>query len=602
MTISLSAVAQQRWWGNYSAESAQTYMGMNVADTYTCGIQLSKGRAVLNGASIHGVRFYLRDKTNISDVKVWLSTNRPASADAANVKVVDVPQAQLVDIVNDNKMMEVTLPEAVAMPDGLLYVGYAFKVGAASKDADKNPVVCVSNEGGSGAFWIRTAKSLPSWNDLTTRHGALAMQLLISNPTLPAQAVSVSDFTRQVALSGQTAQAQVSIASEGLQEVKSVDYVTTVNGQSQTEQHYDLPASLWATGSYAVLPVTLNVPAATGIYDCSVQITKVNGAANTSATATATSPLISVSQTGHRRTVVEEFTGTWCTNCPRGIVGMANMAKQFGDDFIGIAVHANNGKILDPMYLGAYSPLIPASVPGCTMDRALTCDPYLGIDRSDYHYHADKAFQLMQSQPTEADITLQAAWENDEKTSLKLTAQTTFYMNSDRADYALAFVMTEDGMKGTTKEWWQVNGESGKNTFPDDDMAIFRNGTDPVTDIAYDHVPVAAVEVVNGVAGSIQQPLVAGAQQAYSTTLDLSANVVIQDKSQLTANVLLLSTATGQIVNAAKVKVGGADTGVQTIETLVQAKGKWYTLDGRCVESPTTKGIYIYNGKKITIK
>ena len=38
-----------------------------------------------------------------------------------------------------------------------------------------------------------------------------------------------------------------------------------------------------------------------------------------------------------RRSVVEEFTGTWCGHCPRGIVGMERLSEDFGDRFIGIA-------------------------------------------------------------------------------------------------------------------------------------------------------------------------------------------------------------------------------------------------------------------------
>ena len=52
-----------------------------------------------------------------------------------------------------------------------------------------------------------------------------------------------------------------------------------------------------------------------------------------------------------RHSVVEEFTGTWCGNCPRGIVGMQRLEEDFGDRFIGIAIHTGTG---EPMVIPSY--------------------------------------------------------------------------------------------------------------------------------------------------------------------------------------------------------------------------------------------------------
>ena len=593
-------MAQQRWWGYYTDSDSPAYMGVENAETYTCGVQLSASRTILNGATIHGVRFYLRDKTNVSEVKVWLSTTRPASADAANIQVVEVPQSQLVDLEHDQKMLEVTLPQTYVLQSGTVQVGYAFKMSSAKTAADKQPVVCSGGSMSSGAFWIRTSKSLLSWNDMGARHGALALQVLVSNDALPQQAVSVSAPDRMVGVAGTQVTTTVPVTSAGLQSVNAIDYVVTVDGQAQAEQHCQLPTPIYAPGNTASLPIAFTMPASTGIGQYSVRVTKVNGVVPAQQSAAVSAPLLTVTRLGHHRSVVEEFTGTWCTNCPRGIVGMQNLARQFGDDFIGIAVHTNNGSVRDPMYLGDYSSLIPQTVPNCTMDRILECDPYLGIDRSNYHYHADKAFQLVLSQPVEADLSVEAAWTDDTETQLQLTAATTFYVDAPTADYALAFVLTEDGQSGTTQEWWQVNGESGKSTFPDADMAVFREAADPVTDLVYNHVPIATQGIQRGLDGSIQQPLLSGQTQSYSVTFDLSTNQHLQDKNHLTAIVMLLSQTTGRIVNAAKTRVV-TSTGVESVVAVPASSDRYYTLDGRVVKAPAGKGLYINNGKKIII-
>ena len=43
-----------------------------------------------------------------------------------------------------------------------------------------------------------------------------------------------------------------------------------------------------------------------------------------------------------RNVVVEEFTGTGCGWCPRGLVGMEKLRQTFGDRFIGIGIHQYN--------------------------------------------------------------------------------------------------------------------------------------------------------------------------------------------------------------------------------------------------------------------
>ena len=607
--LPLTTQAQaQRWWGYYTDASTPHYMGTQTAETYTCCAQFSASRSILSGATVHGVRFALRDKTNVSDVQVFLSSSRPNSADQADILSVSVSQDQLADLDHDGKMTEVTLPESYAMPaSGSIYVGFAYKLSSAKSAADKEPIVCAGQgNGGSGTFWIRSSKSLLSWNDMGSRYGALALQLLVSNPSLPAQSVKVSALERPVMLAGQTGSVIVRLASEGLNPVSSIDYVLTVGDQPQSEQHYVLPEALYAPDSETDIDVPVTAPSAASIYDYTVQVTKVNGAANSSELNSQRSPLLSISQLGHRRTVVEEYTGTWCTNCPRGIVGMENLADEFGDDFIGIAVHTNNGATRDPMYLSAYSPLIPSGVPRCQMDRLLWCDPYMGL-RSDYHYHADEAFRLLRSQPSEADLQLTAVWSDAAQTKLLLTAATTFHLSTDRNTYALAFVITEDGMSGTTKEWWQVNGESGRNTFPDDDMERFRNAPDPVTDISYNHVAIAAQDVVFGTAGSITVPIADSQQQTYNTTFNLSTNTLLQDKTQLTAVALLIDRTTGMVVNAAKAEVSG-EASVESVVSATQQTERWYTLDGRQLSnskssnSQIPKGLYIHGNKKVIIK
>ena len=592
-----TAMAQtQRWWGIYTDSATPTPMGMETAETYNCAVLCSATRTILNGATVHGVRFYLRDKSLVSGVKVWLSTNRPSSADQANIQVVDVPQEQLADLDNDHRMVEVSLPSPYAISSNI-YVGYSFTVSSAATASGKQPVISSGRgNGATGSFYLRTSKTLPSWNDVSSQYGALALQLLVSNPSLAVNAVQPQALGRMVSVAGSNAETEVTLSSSGLAEVRSIDYVVTVGSEVLAETHYDLPASIWGPGNTATIPINFTAPTQASRQTYAVAVTKVNGAANEAPRSQASNQLITVDRLATRRSVVEEYTGTWCTNCPRGTVGMENLSRDFGDRFVGIAVHSN-----DPMALSAYQPLVPSGIPRCSMDRTVQCDPYMGLV-SDYHYHAGEAFQLLLSQPSEADVTLTACWADADQTAISYQALTTFYMNADQADYALAFILTADGLRGTTSDWHQVNGESGRNTYPDEDMARFRNAPDPVVDIEYNHVAVAIEGITTGMAGSIASPIVSGQAQAFSRTYSLLGNRLIQDKSRLQANVLLLNTTTGQVVNAAKCAIAAYDpAAVPSVAIVSQPTERWATLSGQRIAAPTRPGLYIHNGRKIII-
>jgi thiol-disulfide isomerase/thioredoxin len=61
---------------------------------------------------------------------------------------------------------------------------------------------------------------------------------------------------------------------------------------------------------------------------------------------------------------MEEYTGTWCGWCPRGIVGLQLVNETYGDRVQTIAVHYD-----DPMETSVYYSLLPGSFPNATVNR-----------------------------------------------------------------------------------------------------------------------------------------------------------------------------------------------------------------------------------------
>ena len=314
-----------------------------------------------------------------------------------------------------------------------------------------------------------------------------------------------------------------------------------------------------------------------------------------------------------RRSVVEEFTGTWCGNCPRGIVGMQRLSEDFADRFIGIAVHTGSGEpMLIPTYPDVQNDVIPGSgAPCCIIDRVrYKFDPYSGSGQNGlFHYGIDRDFSAALSQPTEAKVELAAQWDDEFQFDVRYVVTTTFNIDSPTAPYRLMLVLTEDGLTGTTDDWRQVNyfsldyDPSAGLSYEDDDMQFWREAPYYATGITYNHVAVNTQGIRTGIQGSITAPITAYEPQTYTatlTTLASHARKIIQDKSRLHAIAILINSETGEVVNAAKsdVRPYGTDGIRDRRQPEPAATGKAYDLQGRPLGARPQPGLYVRDGRK----
>mgnify|MGYP002622887243 CR=1 FL=1 len=547
VTVRCANVPDQAWWGNYADGSTLKSVGASTKDTYDCAALYRASRTELKGATIHGVRFYLNDKTNLSDVKVWLSTARPASADKADIVCVSVDQSQLKDYVHDGAMMEVQLPSAYAVENDV-YVGYSFKVNTLATDYDKNPVLYCSAKMADG-FWLHVGKG--QWTNYTSWYGNLTTQLLISNPNLKTNSVSVNNLTKAVGVKSQQGTVMATGMTDGLAGVASIDYIVSIGGTPQPERHYTLPQQVTAYGASFTFPVEFTAPATSGTYSYDLQITKVNGQPNLAEITKATATMLTLDRTATRRSVMEEYTGTWCGWCPRGMVGMTNLERDFGDRFIGIAMHN-----ADPMEQSIFSSLMTGRFPSCRIDRTVECEPYLGTARGTT-YASDIDFRRALETPTEADLSLFATWSDDNCTEINLSPSVTFLYSTNNASYSLTYFIVADGLTGTGSKWNQVNFLPGSQ-YTDADLGFFRNAANPIEGLVYNHVAIAGQSVTQGDASAFGSSIVSGKEITTTTTIPLSTsvqNLIAGNQDNLRGIVLLLDTETGKVVNAAQAPV-----------------------------------------------
>ena len=529
------------WWNYPPAKGKVDYVKIHAPGTTYAGVFVpdSLGEAVLDS-----VRIYCKDPATMTNVRVWVSSSL-ASITADNI-VATLPTVKA----GENT---VKLATPYAIPFEGVYVGYVFDNNAAD-GYTYSPRLKRTTEGGYYIFNETYTKNYWQSNMTTVGLGNLGFKLHLNVPrrTPDNVIVSVAPADPATAKVGASASTAVTVRNRGSNTVSKLSLALEVNGR-QTVRNYTLSPALakWAS---TTLNLTLPVQTEAGSYNITGTVDKVNGRANTATgnrNAFAFGQVL-VEQSQPRTVVFEEFTGTWCGWCPRGAVAMNKLEESCGDDYVGIAVHSG-----DPMYTADYYDLLAAFnpiYPTATVNRILKdVDPYLAYQTTaPAKFDGMTLFREGQQQPTEGTVKLEARWDSPAKNVLTVNTQTTIAVNYTDAPYALAFVLTEDGMSGEGQDWMQCNYMAGMSaTYPDPDLAAYtaKNAPDYVT-TTYNHVAVAAWEPYNGIENSVSGTVKAGEVMNYTAKLDITGNTLIQSRHRLKVIALLLNRRNHTIVNA----------------------------------------------------
>lgn len=596
---------QTMWWGYYDG-GATGGVGVSAADTYYVASHFPASNSLVNGSTIHALQIRFNSITNITNVSVWISKTLPGTVADATYSM-SVPSRKLTSLFK-NGVVELPLGKPYKV-DGDVYVGYTFTVSKATTDEDKYPVVtakyCDENEG----LYLKTASAVPSWmGPVGSDYGALALRMQISSSNFLSDGIELLSVGDGIGLLSDTEGVPVTIQVNnlGTNGVSSIGYVVTLDGEERPEQTLDMGGTVPIIGKAWTTEINVLPAKKTGYSDLKVRLTKVNGIENPVENTEATGSFITIAESPEHKVAVEEFTGTWCGWCPRGLVAMNRFEERFGDKFVGIAVHYD-----DKMQISDYAAVLNmvGGFPDMFINRSLEIDPYMGTRGTSLIEFQPSLLDVEDAlaTPTEAGIKIIPTWNSD-STVVSARVETTFQYDRETAPYALAFVLTEDGMHGTGTGWVQSNYfyqyKQYASQFTDNELLTFINGSSSVSGLKFNHVAVAAWDIKTGRNNSISAPLVAGEVQTYNFSANISSNKVIQDKQQLRLAVLLINTKTGKIVNADKAEILSETTGIEEIiENGKLTMDNWYTLDGRRLNGrPTKSGIYIINGKKVVIK
>jgi hypothetical protein len=182
--------------------------------------------------------------------------------------------------------------------------------------------------------------------------------------------------------------------------------------------------------------------------------------------------------------------------------------------------------------------------PGCNVDRALLDQ---GVNETAFESYYQERIGL----PVPASLALNITGATSKTISVSATFRTVF----SQANYRLGVIIIEDDVTGTGAGYNQANAYAGGANGP---MGGFESLPNPVpaAQMVYDHVGRALLGGYSGQANSVPVSITDGQVISYDFTYNVPAT---SNSAKMYAVALLIDNATGEIVNANKQSISGAN-------------------------------------------
>jgi len=466
---------------------------------------------------------------------------------------------------------EVTLDEPFPLDGKAFYVGFTATA--------YNPLA-MSDNFHPDAHW---ANLYDRWQDNALVWGdkALCIRLVLEGGHFPADLV-LESLERAYGEPGGTAQVRGVVRNRCDAAISGYELDYRIGDGEKATVRIDRTLAPMQTDTFRV---DVPAPRQLGSFPLTVSVVPEDGAADAlPANNTLTSTLTCLEYAFIRKVVVEEGTGTWCGWCPRGTVGLRRMSERYPDTFIGIAMHSAAGRY-DPMEAPSYLPVIGKYIsgyPGCIINRL---DPY---KTSPTHSTLQSAYNEL-AVPVDAKIEASARFTTAERKSITVETETRFAFTSADTLFRIAYVLLENGVTGYTQSNNYAGGKNGcMGGF--EDLSFYPY-------VPFDHVARGIYGNAWGTEGSVPAAIEKG--KTYRYAYEIPVPETIQDADKLEVAVLLLSVATGEIVNADKTAV------VPDMSTGIALPGTaqpHVTVTGRSIRVPGHEGrfrVYATDGRPV---
>ena len=436
------------------------------------------------------------------------------------------------------------------------------------------------------------------WFDIGYMYGNVSIQMEMKGENLPLNNAAVTNiYVPPLVQKGEVFEGGFLVRNDGVDPVQKIEYSFNISGGTSHSGEYVFPNPIvsgsfdWVRFEDLQCNVTSEHAEATAV------ISSVNGGPAVSLGVTSialTLNFICAAETYQQNALVEEFTGTWCAFCPRGIVGMAYMEENYADKgFIGVAVHYNDA-MQNPSYLTINAAYSEGSWPSAVMNRVSYFDPSIAT-LEDY-------YKMTVAQPAVAQISIDKAEYVKESNTVEINSSTVFGVSVPDANYKLAFAIAENNVG----PYSQKNGFSGAAPGTQNYLQGWSMLGSTVSTM-YNEVGRIIVDPF-GLDDSLPSNIEELTQYPYSVSIPVSSEWNLNNCFVVA---MILDDKKENVVNSAKLpEIANAAAGVEGIENDIENHFKVYNPQGiKVLDTDDASqigslpsGIYIVNGKKVFVK
>lgn len=260
---------------------------------------------------------------------------------------------------------------------------------------------------------------------------------------------SMSTFGTTYAEPGQEYQFYNQVSNKGTEEITSLTYKQIIDDQ---ERSFTIEFDPIAVGMKRYVALKAIAPDEVDVTKTmKIQVTAINGVEVTKTLVSGR--VTTASFVPVHRSVVEDYTGTWCKWCPQGYVAMEAIRRDYPEAVLGIAYHAG-----DPMDVNAFvEPQVTNYAPTMRVNRN-TDDPNNTGNAATVGQTAVKATNNLAPVAVNLDV---AEWLDEEHAEAYCKATLEFANIVSDGEYKVEFALIEDGLNGSNSNWKQANGFAG---------------------------------------------------------------------------------------------------------------------------------------------
>ena len=569
--------------GGYTSDACSAEgLGLNASGTYKAAILLPvEAIKPFDGGKVVGMRVAMATAAQVSRVFITPIKNDAINSDIVSEEVSSAKAGWSEFALENPVTLDFTDVEAILLGFDYQQVAGTYPLSAVEAGSEIYDLFIYGDLGqGEG------------WYNLGNSYGNLSVQAIVEGD-FDEYAAEPLPFGNIIIPFGGSTDVNLQVVNRGAETLSDIDYVIDIDGVEGDVKHATASKPI-TFGDIVTFTIPFTSAATEKTETRAITILKVNGQDNTAENQTVEGFVVSTSKNITRRVAVEEYTGTGCGWCPRGMVGMEKMRNTFGDQFVGIAVHQYNST--DPMYIApaSYANLSLDSAPSCVVNRKYKADPYQGRK---YDILDDIRAEL--AIPALAGVEVEGYWNED---STKVDAKATVLSLIDApTTYKVEFVLIADSLTGTTNTWKQANYYAQYTTtqLPDDIAPFAKGGVygqSSVLGLKFNDVAISSSYVSNTNRAPAVADLTPEKDGISEYTLSLPTKVAL--KNALNKNYIyvaaLLIDNDGVIVNSAKALVKGKTdaSGISNMSAAAPQPVKRYSLDGRQMQQ-SAKGINI---------